>query len=151
MNDFCIEAMTAGRKQPRLYHATVETAWACFGETFWREHMDCRNRIRQQLAPLVRSGVSTQISTVYFTEETASQLRMVTETGFVEPKIAKMVLDPDPEHRRGQQLPNDETIYDGIDLKPTTSSRRSATSRSQGSCCMALFVTALRTCLQRWR
>ena len=44
---------------------------------------------------------------------------MVTETGFLEPKIAKMVLDPDPEHRRGQQLPDDETIYDSIDFKPT--------------------------------
>ena len=103
MNDFCIKAMTAGRKQPRLYHATVETAWVCFGETFWREHMDCRNRIWQQLAPLVRGEVSKQISTVYVSEETASQLRMVTETGFVEPKIAKMVFDPEGQHHRGQQ------------------------------------------------
>ena len=103
VNDFCIEAMTAGRKQPRLYHATVETTWACFGETFWREHMDCRNRIRQQLAPLVRGEVSKQISTVYVSEETASQLRMVTETGFVEPKTAKMAFDPEGRHHRGQQ------------------------------------------------
>ena len=81
--------------------------------------MDFRNRIRQQLAPLVRSEVSRQISTVYVSEETASQLRMVTETGYVQPKIAKMVLDPDPEHRRGQQLPDNETIYDTLDIKPT--------------------------------
>ena len=33
VNDFCIEAITAGCKKPRLYHATVETTWACFGET----------------------------------------------------------------------------------------------------------------------
>ena len=81
--------------------------------------MDCRNRIRQQLAPLVRGEVSKQISTVYVSEETASQLRMVTETGFVEPKTAKMAFDPEGQHHRGHQLPDDETIYDSIDLKPT--------------------------------
>ena len=116
VNDFCIEAMTAGRKQPCLYHATVETTWACFGET--STYMDCRNRIRQQLAPLVRGEVSKQISTVYVSEETASQLRMVTETGFVEPKTAKMAFDPEGQHHRGQQLTDDEAIYDSIDLKP---------------------------------
>ena len=63
--------------------------------------MDFRNRIRQQLAPLVRGEVSKQISTVYVSEETVSQLRMVTETGFVEPKIAKMVFDPKGQHHRG--------------------------------------------------
>ena len=119
VNDFCIEAMTAGRKKPRLYHATVETTWACFGEIFWRDHMEFRNKMRQQLVPLVKGEVSRQISTVYVSEETASQLRMVTETGLLEPKIAKMVLDPDPEHRRGQHIPDNETIYDSIDIKPT--------------------------------
>ena len=119
VNDFCIEAMTAGCKKPRLYHATVETTWACFGETFWREHMDVRSKLRQQLAPLVRGEVSRQISSVYVSEETASQLRMVTETGFLEPKIAKMVLNPDPEHRRGEHIPDNETIYDTLDIKPT--------------------------------
>ena len=44
---------------------------------------------------------------------------MVTGTGFVEPKTAKMAFDPEGQHHRGQQLTDDEAIYDSIDLKPT--------------------------------
>jgi len=105
--------MSAERKKSRYYHATAENTWALFGEVFWKEHVDCRNKIRQQLAPLVRGKVCKSISITYVSEETASQLCMVTETGFVELEIAKMVLEPD-------ELPaNNEAIYSALDLKPT--------------------------------
>ena len=76
---------------------------------------------------------------------------MVIETGFVEPKTAKMAFDPEGQHHRGQQLTGDEAIYDSIDLKPTTIAAIGNFKIATGICCMALFVTALRTCLRRWR
>jgi hypothetical protein len=81
------------QKERKCYEATEETVWSCFGDLFWKKHVDYRNKLRQQLSALVKGEVSKTISSKAISPGAVKELCLMAPTGSPESKVFEMVIE----------------------------------------------------------